>query len=189
MTSIREEGPEHTARVLADDHSEVDTLIGDLLSALDEGDKSKAFARLDMLWARLAVHIRAEHLCLFPSVLEANFSDTSSGLTYQEAQRAIDQLHLDHDFFMDVLGTTVNTMRNQGDASGHEAVSKQLREVRHSVVELWSRLAKHNQSEEDHVYKWVNVLLDEAQRSALMTRIRRELENLPPRFRSDSERA
>lgn len=33
------------ASVLADDHSEMDTLIGDLLSALEEGDKSKALAR------------------------------------------------------------------------------------------------------------------------------------------------
>ena len=183
MTSIMEEGPEHIASVLADDHSEIDNLIGDLLSALDEGDKSKAFARLDMLWARLAVHIRAEHLCLFPSILDANLNDTSSGPTYQEAQRAIDQLRLDHDSFMGELGTTVNTMRNQEDASGHEAVSKQLREVRRSVVELQSRLAKHNQSEEDHVYKWVNALLNEAERSALVIRVRRELENMPPRFR------
>ena len=164
MTSISKEGPEHAASVLADDHSEIDTLIGDLLSALDEGDKSKAFARLDLLWARLAVHIRAEHLCLFPSILEANFSDTGSGLTYQEAQRAIDQLRLDHEFFMRELGTTVNAMRNQQDASDHEAVSKQFREVRRSVVEIQSRLAKHNQLEENHVYKWVNVLLDEAER-------------------------
>lgn len=40
--------------LFADDHSKIDTLIGDLLSALEE-DKSKALARLDLLWARLAV--------------------------------------------------------------------------------------------------------------------------------------
>ena len=113
MTSISKEGPEHAESVLADDHSEIDTLIGDLLSALDEGDKSKAFARLDLLWARLAVHIRAEHLCLFPTILRANFSNTGGGPTYQEAQRAIDQLRLDHEFFMRELGTIVNGMRNQ----------------------------------------------------------------------------
>ena len=183
MTSISEEGPEHAASVLAEDHSEIDILIGDLLAALEEGEKSKAFARLDLLWARLAVHIRAEHLCLFPSILEAKFSGTISGLTCQGAQRAIDQLRLDHEFFMRELGGAVNTMRNQEDASGHEAVSQQLREVRRSVVEIQSRLAEHNQLEENHVYKWVNVLLDEAQRSALVARIRRELENTPPRFR------
>lgn len=183
MTSISEEGPEHAASVLADDHSEIDILIGDLLAALEEGEKSKAFARLDLLWARLAVHIRAEHLCLFPSILEANFSDTCSHLTFQEAQRAIDKLRLDHDFFMRELGTSVNAIRNQEDASDHEVVNKQFREVRRSVVEIQTRLAKHNELEEHQVYKWVNVLLDETKRSALVARIRRELGNTPPRFR------
>jgi hypothetical protein len=37
--------------------------------------------------------------------------------------------------------------------------------------------------EENHVYKWVNILLGETERSALLARIERELENTPPRFR------
>ena len=182
MTSISEEGQEHAASVLADDHSEIDILIGDLLAALEEGEKSKAFARLDLLWARLAVHIRAEHLCLFPSILGANFSDTGSGPTYQEAQGVIDELRLDHDFFMRELGTTVNGMRNQQDASDNEVSIEQFREVRRSVVEIQTRLAKHNQLEENHVYKWVNLLLGDAERLALTFRIGYELENIPPRF-------
>ena len=189
VTLISNEWSEQAGVVLAEDHFEIDTLIGDLLSAVNERDKSTAIARLDLLWARLAVHIRAEHLCLFPSVLEANFSDTSGAPTYQEAQSAIDQLRLDHDFFMRELGTTVNTMRDRQDASDKELVNKQFREVFSSVVEIQTRLAKHNQLEENHVYKWVNVLLGEAERLALMARMRHELENLPPRFWSDSERA
>ncbi len=133
MTTITDAGSEQAATVLADDHSEIDILIADLLAALEEGEKTKAFARLDLSWARLAVHIRAEHLCLFPSILGANFSDTSSGLTYQEAERAIDQLRLDHDFFMRELGTTVKGMRNQQDASDNEFLSKQFRKC---VVQL-----------------------------------------------------
>ena len=185
MPSISNQGADQAASFLADDHSEIDILIGDLLAALAEEEKSKAFARLDMLWARLAVHIRAEHLCLFPSILEANFSASCSGPSYQEAKRAIDQLRLGHDFFMRELGTNVNTMRNQEDASGHGAI-KQLREVRRSVLEIQARLAKHNQLEENHVYKWVNLVLDETERSALTARMRRQLENTPPRFSSDS---
>ena len=183
MTSIIEEGPEQAASVLADDHSEIDILIGDLLAALEEGEKSKAFARLDLLWARLAVHIRAEHLCLFPSILEADFSIQSGGPEHQEVQSAIDQLRLDHEFFMRELGTTVNCMRDQQDGSDSEIASKQFREVRRSVLEIQARLAKHNELEEDHVYKWVNALLNEAERSALLIGVRRELENTPPRFR------
>lgn len=45
------------ASVLTDDHSEIDTLTGVLLAALEEGDKLKIFAHLDFLWARLAVYI------------------------------------------------------------------------------------------------------------------------------------
>jgi hypothetical protein len=45
MTSISGEGSEHAPSVLADDHSEIDILIGELLAALEEGLKSKAFAR------------------------------------------------------------------------------------------------------------------------------------------------
>jgi hypothetical protein len=58
--------PELSASVLVNDHSELDALADDLLSALDE-KRLKAFERIDLLWARLAVHIRAEHLCPFPS--------------------------------------------------------------------------------------------------------------------------
>ena len=175
-------GYRRPASALTNDHSEIDSLTGALLIALDEGDELKVFARLDLLWARLAVHIRAEHLWLFPSILEANFTDTGSGPTYQEAQSAIDHLRLDHEFFMCELGTSVNSMRKQQHASDKEVVSEQFRKVRRSVVEIQTRLAKHNQLEENHVYKWVNVLLDEAERSVLVARIRREIENIPARF-------
>ena len=185
MPSINNEPRELPASILTYDHSEIDILAGDLLVALEEGDKLKVFARLDLLWARLAVHIRAEHLCLFPSILEANFSDTGSGPTYQEAQGVIDQLRLDHEFFMRELGTSVNGMRKQQDASNDDAVRKQFRKVRRSVSEIQIRLAKHNQLEENYVYKWVNVLLDEAEQSVLVARIRSEIENIPPRFSPD----
>ena len=185
MPSINNEPRELPVSMLTYDHSEIDTLAGDLLVALEEGDKLKVFARLDLLWARLAVHIRAEHLCLFPSILEANFSDTGSGPTYQEAQGVIDQLRLDHEFFMRELGTSVNGMRKQQDASNDDAVRKQFRKVRRSISEIQIRLAKHNQLEENHVYKWVNVLLDEAEQSVLVARIRSEIENIPPRFSPD----
>lgn len=169
---------EPTASVLAHDHSEIDTLTGDLLAALEEGDKLRVFPRLDLLWARLAVHIRAEHLCLFPAILGADFTIRSDGPQYQEVQSAIDQLRLDHEFFMRELGATINIMRQ-------ENASEQLRKVHRSVVVIHSRLTKHNHLEENHIYKWVHVLLGEAERPALAARLKRELENAPPRFSSD----
>ena len=177
MPSISNQPRELTASVLAHDHSEIDTLIGDLLAALEEGDTLKVFPRLDLLWARLAVHIRAEHLCLFPAILGADFTIRSDGPQYQEVQSAIDQLRLDHEFFMHELGATINIMRQ-------ENASEQLRKVHGSIVVIVSRLTKHNQLEENHVYKWVSVLLGEAERAALAAQVKRELENVPPRFSS-----
>ena len=176
--AISNEQPGLTASVLAHDHAEIDTLTGDLLAALEQGDKLEVFTRLDLLWARLAVHIRAEHLCLFPSILEADFTISSGGPQYQEVRSAIDQLRLDHEFFMRELGANVKIMRQ-------EAASEQLPEVRRSVVVIQRRLTKHNQLEEDYVYKWINVLLGEVQRLALTAGLKRELENIPPRFSSD----
>ena len=186
MTSINYERPEQEASVLVDDHAELNKLIVQLLVRLDEGDKARAFERLDLLWARLAVHIRAEHLWLFPSILSApraKFTARSGGPGYQEAQSAINQLRLDHDFFMHELGAAITTIRPHANVTDHEATSKQLRYVENSAVKIQSRLEQHNQLEENHVYEWVNVLLGEAERLALTARIRHELVRLPPRFK------
>ena len=188
MPSANNQPPE-AADVLADDHSEIDRLIHNVLTALERANKGQSFELLDLVWARLAVHIRAEHLCLFPSILGAPpVSFTGSGGTpqYDEAQSAIDLLRHDHDLFMRELGTAVNTLRTQKTGSDHDVFSKQLRDVRRCVVKVQSRLDQHNHLEENHVYKWVNVLLGEAERVALTARIRYELENTPPRLRSDA---
>lgn len=182
MRSISNGRLEQSASVLADDHSELDALLRDLLGALDESDRLKAFERIDLLWARLAVHIRAEHLCLFPSILGANFTVRSDGPDYQEVKSAIDQLRLDHDFFMHELGTSVNTLRKHDNAS-EQVISKELQDVRLSVIEVQSRLDRHNDLEENYVYKWANVVLSEAERLALTARITYELNNIPPRFK------
>jgi hypothetical protein len=186
MSDINYQQLQEAAGVLADDHVEVDKLLSTILAALAQEDNAKSFEFLDLLWARLAVHIRAEHLCLFPSILEAPrayFTGTSGAPEYQEALSVIDKLRLDHEFFMRELGTSVNAFRMQANASDPEIHSQQLREVRRSISQVQSRLANHNQLEENHVYKWIDVLLGEAQRSALVTLIRRQLKNTPSRFR------
>jgi hemerythrin superfamily protein len=185
MSAINNQQPQEVARALADDHSEVEKLIHRLLVALDHENKAQSFELLDLLWARLAVHIRAEHLCLFPSILEVppvNFIGSGGIPKYQEAKSAIDLLRHDHDFFMRELGKAVNTLRKQGTHSDHDVIRKWLLEARRSIVKVQSRLEAHNQLEEDHIYKWVNVLLGEAKRSTLIASIRHEIENIPPRF-------
>ncbi|HEX8749049.1 MAG TPA: hypothetical protein VF717_17875, partial [Pyrinomonadaceae bacterium] len=106
---------QHGTVVLADDHAKVGELIHLLLASLDEGDKARSFERLDLLWARLAVHIRAEHLCLFPSILGALGKSTSRHSTgepgSERVREVLELLRADHDFFMVELGKAVNAAR------------------------------------------------------------------------------
>jgi hypothetical protein len=83
---------------------------------------------------------------------------------------------------MGELGKAVNMMRKQTTHFDHDMIRKRLLDVPRSIVKVQSRLETHNQLEEDHIYKWVNVLLGEAKCSTLIARIRHEIENIPPRF-------
>lgn len=176
--------------LLERDHEELDGVLGELFLALDQGNKDESFARLDLLWARLAVHIRAEHLCLFPAILGASqalFTGSGGAPRPAEAQSAIGVLRSDHDFFMHELAKAINLMRALNDISDAGVVKETLREVRGIVLSVEKRLRAHNQLEENQVYGWIDVLLDEAARSTLDVRVRRELENLPPRFKGVGE--
>ncbi len=53
---------------LAHDHSELDDTREELTAALDDGDTERALQWLDLFWARLAIHIRAENIQLFPTL-------------------------------------------------------------------------------------------------------------------------
>jgi hypothetical protein len=49
------------------------------------------------------------------------------------------------------------------------------------IPACWSE--RHNHLEKNHVYKWANVLLAEAERLSLTSRISPELNNMLPRFK------
>ena len=55
--------------LLGKDHKQLDRLLGAVRAALEGENCVEAFQTLDLFWARLAMHIRAENLHLFPSVL------------------------------------------------------------------------------------------------------------------------
>jgi hypothetical protein len=171
--------------LLERDHEDLDGVLGELFLALDHGDKDESFARLDLLWARLAIHIRAEHLCLFPAILcapQALLTGTDGAPRLEVAQNAIGVLRRDHDFFMHELAKAINLMRALKGIPDAAAIEESLGEVRSIVLSVKIRLNAHNQLEENQVYGWIDVLLDEAERSTLDARVRRELENLPSRF-------
>ena len=154
---------------LADDHDAVGEVLKQLLTALHNKDAEVSFARLDLLWARLAVHIRAEHLHLFPAVMSRS----------SEAQSIVEKLRADHDFFMHELARAIGVLRelpNPQDSSGG------FTSVRDTVLEIEKRLIEHNEIEEDQIYRWAGTLLTETEQVELATRINRELENRPSRF-------
>jgi hypothetical protein len=100
--------------LLAGDHAEVDALFNDLSREFDRGGARVVFEKLDYLWARLAVHIRAEHLHLFPTLLSAAGSGDKGdeGVPAPEKVRgAFESLREDHDFFMRELAWAVNAAR------------------------------------------------------------------------------
>lgn len=171
--------------LLERDHEELDGVLRELFLALDRGDKDESFARLDLLWARLAMHIRAEHLCLFPAILDAPqalLTGRDGAPRPEQAQGAIAMLRDDHDFFMRELAKAINILRALKTTSDASAVRDGLSEVRSIVLSVKTRLGTHNQLEENQVYGWIDVLLGEAARSDLDAHMRRELENLPQRF-------
>lgn len=171
--------------LLANDHVELDGLLHALLETLDEGDREAGFARLDLFWARLAMHIRAEHLHLFPAILDASDSGRLKGSAPSsiEAREAIDKLRDDHDFFMEELAGAVKTMRELLAEASSRSSEGRFVEVRRVVLSLKERLESHNRLEEETVYPLTALILEAAEQSTLATKMRGEIENLPPRFR------
>ncbi|MDQ3743657.1 MAG: hypothetical protein M3444_04680 [Acidobacteriota bacterium] len=172
--------------LLERDHKELDGILRDLLLALDAGGVEEGFKQLDLFWARLGVHIRAENLCLFPAILhELNSGRKGRGddmPSLDEARQAIARLRTDHDFFMRELASAIKEMRGLRARPGSQSEAKMLRDVRGRVAAVSHRLAAHNELEEERVYRWTNELLDLRAQALLAAKLRREIENLPPRF-------
>lgn len=168
---------------LSDDHQAVSEVLEQLLTALNNKDVQASYSRLDLLWARLAVHIRAEHLHLFPAVIRSlTKSPDAVAPDLIEAQAAVDNLRADHEFFMRELAQAIGILRelptnitNAGDEAKFTAVGNTVREIE-------KRLVTHNEIEENKIYRWASSILPEPEAAELATRINAELENRPPRF-------
>ena len=171
--------------LLVTDHSEVDAMFHELWREFDRGGARGVFEKLDYLWARLAVHIRAEHLHLFPALLAA--SDARQGDVTEDApapgevRGAVERLREDHDFFMHELAGAVNAARELA-AQDAPPEPERLLQIKVRAQAVAERLAEHNRMEEEQVYLWPVRLLGASQLEALREGMRREIENLPPRF-------
>lgn len=148
---------------------------------------AQSVEKLDLFWARLAMHIRAEHLHLFPTLLHAL---ESLGQTSEEAGRApsletaqntVARLREDHDFFMSELAAAIKQLRQLPEGTDQDK-SSLLQNVREKIVAVRERLKAHNELEESDVYPLAEVLLTSAECRALNEKMQKELGNLPVRF-------
>ena len=171
--------------LLVGDHAEVDTLFSDLWREFDGGGARGVFEKLDYLWARLAVHVRAEHLHLFPALLAASVGSQGDGTdeapAHGEVHAAVKHLREDHDFFMRELAGAVNAARELSAQDGPPERGRLL-QIKGRALAVAERLAGHNRMEEEKVYLWPVALLAESELDALREGMKREIENLPQRF-------
>jgi hypothetical protein len=187
---MSEQAKTNDDELLAHDHAELGAMLKEVFAALNAGgDFEIAFARLDLFWARLAMHIRAEHLHLFLAILNVleNRADSEANnraLSLETAKNQIENLRADHDFFMHELGAAIKQIRTAHEKPSTER-AEILQRIRQQLGEIKRRLNAHNEAEEAEVYKWAETLLGAAQRADLKAQMQRELENLPPRFASD----
>lgn len=160
--------------LLRDDHKAIDKILDRTFVALEQGNGSKAFEYLDRFWARLAVHIRAEHLHLFPALLKTG-SDAS-------IQEMIVGLRADHDFFRAELGSLVKQWRLVRKSIEEATYPDFLSETRERMEYLRKRLISHNEIEEKRLYSLIEFKLSMEDQSSLYSKVRRELSKMPPRF-------
>jgi len=173
------------SRRLDDDHSALDKLLKRLHAVLDNGEVAAIYTWLDLFWAKLAVHIRAEHLHLFPEVLNGITRTAIEQPTLAEARHAIDGLRADHDFFMHELANAIARIRALLNSSEAAAIDDGLKAVRNTICEIEQKLATHNQIEETQVYHWATIALNTDEQTELARRIDGELEKRPQRFEAN----
>lgn len=171
--------------LLAHDHSELDATLGGVFSALSDEKVERTFKNLDLFWARLAMHIRAENIHLFPALLDASkWSRKAADIPAPEkVKEVIAQLRADHDFFMSELTAAVKQLRELRRDDREEAALV-FGALREQMTCLRRRFHTHNALEESQAYHWAGAFLDASEQKVLKERLQRELTNLPPRFRS-----
>ena len=169
---------------LTTDHAALDEVLKELHTALRSGDLKSAFTKLDLFWARLAVHIRAEHLHLFPTVLRSLENvdvERVAAPSLKHAQGSIEELRQDHEFFMHQLALAVEIMRESLTLSEQLSPERE-NNVKKIVSEVEQRLVKHNELEESQLYRWATMLLNSEEQAKLANQITTELRKHPPRF-------
>ena len=175
---------------LVADHAELDKLLRQLLAALETVDVELIYQSLDFFWARLAMHIRAEHLHLFPAILGAVENHTQKNAripSLSEARNTLKNLQNDHNFFMRELLAAIKQIRELRENTLFTDLTHRISAVREMISSVSRRLEIHNELEETEVYLWTDALFNSSEQKALNEQMRKEIENLPPRFNVKNE--
>ena len=165
--------------LLTRDHAELDVLLNRVFEALDGVDNGVILENLDLFWGRLAVHIRAEHLHLFPAALA--YCENTDSISPKISEK-LELLRHDHDFFMHELARAVKLIR----AVSEDNAGATYMEIRSQLHEIEQRLSEHNLIEETEVYPLMQAVMAQEGFNDLNARLKRELDNLPPRFRKNA---
>lgn len=170
--------------LLAHDHEDLNHILEDLNKAFSANDLDQSLELLDSFWGRLAVHIRAENVFLFPALLKV-LNDTEnllhpelSDVRRKEISHMLAELIEDHNYFMKQLIPIVKKLRTlckNSDSAG-------LREMQDSLIPVFERLEKHNEIEETQIYRQAKLLLKHAEQIELNQKIDQDLKNLPARL-------
>jgi len=151
--------------MLEADHDEIEGLHSEIDKALALRKPELVLEKVDLFWARLAMHIRAEHLRLFPALLRKN---------ELKFEKLIELLREDHNVFMHELAGVMKTLRGVSNEPAET--------VREKIMAVAIRLERHNEIEEKRIYPLVDNLFDEDEIKQISAGVKKELENLPPRF-------
>jgi hemerythrin superfamily protein len=152
--------------LLESDHKEINDLLHRAREVIFLSDREYVYAAVDMVWARLAVHIRAEHIRLFPALIGAGADE-----------KILDGLRNDHASFMNALGQVIKNLT--GDPVGKIESGEMILAILDNVE---NRLLEHNELEERLIYP-ITLCFEKADAIRLYDEIKRELDNIPPRFK------
>src|SRR6185295_4812469 len=84
-----------------------------------------------------------------------------------QAQKVIEELRGDHEFFMQELASAIATLRDLLKNEDQLFAARKLKAIDAGIIAVGKRLAIHNLLEETEVYLWTRNLLSDAEQTAL----------------------
>ncbi len=167
-------------RVLINDHESLNKLLLELMGLVRRSDFRWSFELLDLFCAQLAVHIRAENVCLFPAILNApNNRFTEAGLEITALRETIEKLKHQHSMLTEELKKSASLMRELLDNVENGENGGLTDAMAKSLTAVGILLAEHQELEEREVCPAAKLVLDPAEFVRLEEAVEQETHKLP----------